>query len=237
MSDRLNIDALEDLALEFRAAAQRERAARRLGAFRLRAPRRGLVVVVAALALSGSALAAGGVLTMGDQMPSDRAAFSADQRPLPSTARLAGVQVADPEGGLPWGLRLSHTPAGDPCVSLGRVYGGKVGTVQGGQFRELADFGPQNCTHLTEERPLSLITAHLPNDGAPRTVIHGVASKRIASIDVTLNDSKPVTLTPDRDGAFLLVAVGDPSMSYVVHHRDGTKDLLDPDRPPRLGVR
>jgi hypothetical protein len=53
MDDRLNIDALEDLATQFRHAAARERRPRRL----YRGPRRGLVVSLAALAVAAPALA------------------------------------------------------------------------------------------------------------------------------------------------------------------------------------
>jgi hypothetical protein len=53
MDDRLNIDALEDLAIQFRRAAARERRAKR----RSWGPRRGVVVTLAALAVAAPALA------------------------------------------------------------------------------------------------------------------------------------------------------------------------------------
>jgi hypothetical protein len=233
MTDRLTIDALEDLAVHFREVAARDAAPRRR-----RYRRRNLLLAVsAALALSGTAIAATELLSVGDPVPSDPAAFSADQRPLASTERLSGVQVDDPAGGLPWGVRLARNSAGDPCVTIGRVYRGRIGVLDGGTFRALPRYGAQKCTHFTADRPLALSAATLRSDGQWRTVVNGVASDRIASIDVSVNGAKPVDLVPDKDGAFLLVAEGQPSLSYVVHHRDGTRDILVPGEAPQLGVR
>ena len=43
--------------------------------------------------------------------------FSADQQPLPQTARLAGVQTADPDGGIPWGVRVFSNVAENTAPS------------------------------------------------------------------------------------------------------------------------
>ncbi|HTE63060.1 MAG TPA: hypothetical protein VK631_22080, partial [Solirubrobacteraceae bacterium] len=143
MDDRLNIDALENLAMQFRRAADRDlrHAARRRRVWRSKP-----LVLLVALALSGSAVAGTLVVTEGDPLPSASVQdFRADQLPLAGTSRLAGVQVSDPEGGLPWGLRVAEGRMGGKCFTPGRVYDGKLGVQQGSTFRSIPELGPQQC--------------------------------------------------------------------------------------------
>ncbi len=46
---------------------------------------------------------------------------------IPGTVKLLGLRVADPAGGLPWGLRVMRTTRGLTCVQLGRVDFATVG--------------------------------------------------------------------------------------------------------------
>lgn len=50
-------------------------------------------------------------------------------RALPGTSELLPLRVPDPQGGPPWGLRLVHTTRGDTCIQLGRVEGGRLGSL------------------------------------------------------------------------------------------------------------
>jgi hypothetical protein len=47
--------------------------------------------------------------------------------PAPGGSHLLALRVADPEGGLPWGMRVVHTTRGSTCVQMGRVQGGQLG--------------------------------------------------------------------------------------------------------------
>ncbi|MGA2453217.1 MAG: hypothetical protein ABSG93_06810 [Solirubrobacteraceae bacterium] len=47
--------------------------------------------------------------------------------PLPGQSKLLPLQVPDPYGGLPWGMRVVHTTRGLVCVQIGRVQNGTLG--------------------------------------------------------------------------------------------------------------
>jgi hypothetical protein len=47
---------------------------------------------------------------------------------IPGT-RMLPIQVADPDGGPPWGLRLVKTTRGDTCIQVGRVEDGELGSL------------------------------------------------------------------------------------------------------------
>jgi hypothetical protein len=47
---------------------------------------------------------------------------------IPGT-RMLPIQVADPDGGPPWGLRLVKTTRGDTCIQVGRVEYGELGSL------------------------------------------------------------------------------------------------------------
>ena len=51
------------------------------------------------------------------------------------SAQLLPISVADPAGGLPWGIRLAHTTRGLVCVQVGRLFDGRLGVLgQDGEF-------------------------------------------------------------------------------------------------------
>ncbi len=51
------------------------------------------------------------------------------------SAQLLPISVADPAGGLPWGIRLVHTTRGLVCVQVGRLLDGRLGVLgQDGEF-------------------------------------------------------------------------------------------------------
>ena len=45
--------------------------------------------------------------------------------PTAGGGHLLALRVADPEGGLPWGVQLVHTTRGETCVQIGRVHDGE----------------------------------------------------------------------------------------------------------------
>jgi hypothetical protein len=53
------------------------------------------------------------------------------------------LRVADPAGGLPWGLRVERTTAGRTCLQVGRVDGGELGALgRDGAFSDDGRFHP-----------------------------------------------------------------------------------------------
>jgi hypothetical protein len=90
-----------------------------------------LVVLVVALLMTASALAATGVIPLGSPValpkrPNPRVGSGV---PAPGGSRLLPLTVADPEGGLPWGLRVVRTTRGLACLQVGRVQNGRLGVL------------------------------------------------------------------------------------------------------------
>lgn len=231
MVDRLKVDALEDLAGEFRRAAEREQ--RRARRRRHRWLGRPLVAVVT-VAVAGSALAGGLSIRDGGQMsaasPRD---FSADQRPLPGSTRVTTLRVKDPAGGLPFGLAIAEGRAGGVCYTVGRILNGTLGVVDGSTFRAHAELGAQKCTRFSKTLPIGLhITGSEPRVGAGR-VVYGVASNRVSRLEVTVA-GRTKRVTPQASGAFLTTAPAKGDLSMVVRFKNGCADFLDPVRGNRL---
>jgi len=81
-----------------------------------------LVTTTIALAASGVFLTGAAVAPVGPLSPAAGAGL-----PLPGQSRLLALRVADPGGGLPWGMRVVHTTRGLVCVQIGRVQNGRLG--------------------------------------------------------------------------------------------------------------
>jgi len=145
--------------------------------------RRGLVVAVAlslALALAAAALAAVGVIRLGS--PARPSGALANPRQglgalRPGTARLLGVAVADPAGGLAWGMRLLGTTRGVGCLEVGRLLDGRLGVLgrdgafgNDGRFHELPPGGLSGggqCANLDANGRLfyTVSAANVPASG------------------------------------------------------------------------
>ncbi len=63
--------------------------------------------------------------------------------PAPGGSRLLALSAADPQGGLPWGMRLVHTTRGEICVQIGRLDDGQLGQLGvDGAFHDDGRFHP-----------------------------------------------------------------------------------------------
>jgi len=85
--------------------------------------------VVLLLVTSTIALAATGVILTGSSVPPTGllGPYAGAGLPLRGQSKLLPLQVADPYGGLPWGMRVVQTTRGLVCVQIGRVQNGKLG--------------------------------------------------------------------------------------------------------------
>lgn len=132
MTPRLRV--LEEFQIEL------ERLVQGAPAGRPARPRLVLVVsLLVVLALAAGALAATGILSTGSPVPTPAGESAGRGSGLPARggSELLALRVADPAGGLPWGMRVIHTTRGRICVQVGRVYDGKLGELGiDGAFRD-----------------------------------------------------------------------------------------------------
>jgi len=121
--------ALEALESELRRVVQEpSKPAHR----RLPAPRRarwGLLLPIACVLLAGGtlALAATGVILTGSAVPAAAPVGPAEGIGVPVSSRLLPMRAKDPDGGLPWGMRIVETSRGLVCAQVGRVDNGQLG--------------------------------------------------------------------------------------------------------------
>lgn len=125
-------DPYASLAAELTAAAERLEARRPgHGAVRTWLSRRiNVAAAAAALGLAGGAVAvaATGVLDGAPVKPEVQPAPGAGNGiPVSGGAARLALRVTDPDGGLPWGLRVLHTTRGQVCVQVGLVQGEQLG--------------------------------------------------------------------------------------------------------------
>lgn len=118
--------ATNAVATESSADAPASRSAAR---FQLRGLRLALIAFVCLLTSATIALAADGVILSGAPVrPEGRLNPSVGEGvPAPGASQLLALRVADPEGGLPWGMRIVRTTRGEVCVQIGRVENGQLG--------------------------------------------------------------------------------------------------------------
>jgi len=118
---------LDELEQELARAVTAGPAQRRTG--RARRLWAAVPAVITLLITATIALAATGVILTGSPVPAPahRSAVSGAGLPLPGRSRLLPLRVEDPEGGLPWGMRVVQTTRGLVCVQIGRVQNGMLG--------------------------------------------------------------------------------------------------------------
>ncbi len=196
-----------------------------------RAPAHLRVAVVAlalVLATSAITLAATGVILTGSPVPAARApiATAGEGIPVASGARLLPLRIADPAGGLPWGMRVIHTTRGLICVQIGRVDGNQLGQLGvDGAFHDDGRFHPLP----TDALPDTLASASgwmAGNCASPGEIYAG------DSVGLEVNaatDPGPGAGVPAdrREISFGLLGVHAVSITY----REGSKTLTKPVLP------
>jgi len=106
----------------------------------------GLLLAAAAAALAANLAFAPGT-AVGPEVPPNPAAN--DGAAIPGTAKLLPLSVADPRGGLPWGLRLVRTTRGETCIQIGRLDYHTLGVLgQDGAFGNDHRFHPLSDNYL-----------------------------------------------------------------------------------------
>jgi hypothetical protein len=98
-----------------------------------------LVLGGAAIAVAATGVLSGSpVKQQGTQQPNTGIGV-----PAPGGSDLLALRAPDPEGGLPWGMRVVHTTRGETCVQVGRLDAGQLGQLGiDGAFRDDGRFHP-----------------------------------------------------------------------------------------------
>jgi hypothetical protein len=135
---------------------------------RLRVPAIALGCLLAATTI---ALAASGVILTGTPVRPEEVLNPdvGEGVPAPGASLLLPLRIPDPEGGLPWGMRIVHTTRGEICMQIGRVQNGQLGELGiDGAFHDDGRFHP------------------LPADALPADEFHGrVFSQWLANATTT----------------------------------------------------
>ena len=146
------LDRLEQQLIEAARAPQRDRgrraarwpATRRPATRRRAIPASAAAVLMALLVASAVALAVSGTFSRGSAVrPPVRPVAGAGAGIAERGTRLLPMRVADPAGGLPWGMRIVHTTRGFVCLQLGRIENFQIGVLgQNGAFGDDGRFHP-----------------------------------------------------------------------------------------------
>jgi hypothetical protein len=144
-------DFLDRLEKQLVAAASAPRpTTRAVHARRHRSLRLPLLAAIVLMATATIALASSGLLA-GSPVPATSPANpqAGEGIPVAGGSRLLSLRVTDPDGGLPWGLRLIHTTRGLVCLQVGRVENGELGELGiDGAFHDDGRFHPLPASSL-----------------------------------------------------------------------------------------
>jgi hypothetical protein len=198
-----------------------------------------LVALVALLAAAAVALAAGGLLSGAPVAPPYKAQpRKHDGVPIGSSATLLALSVADPAGGIPWGLRMLSTTRGVGCLQYGRLYDGELGVLgQDDAFgddhrfhalsQEDAVAGSEGCSSLDGAGRLFLAVQSqaVPASAYPQACLPRVDYERGAR-----DPGEPrIALCPVADGRALFYGALGPdvrSISYSLHtHLEAVSEM------------
>jgi hypothetical protein len=205
----------------------------RTRARRLRLP---VLVFGGVLATATIALAASGVILTGAPVRPEGPlnARVGEGVPTPGTALLLPLRIPDPEGGLPWGMRIVHTTRGELCVQIGRIQNGQLGELGiDGVFHDDRRFHPLPTDVLPET---SRIGESVKNEDATEAVSCALAGQVVDGEHIGVDRSggaangqpqaKPRSEL--RDIYYGILGPHAVSVSYRTGRRDATTAVLAP---------
>ncbi len=117
-----------------------------------------LTILVLVFLTTAVTLAATGVILTGSPVATVSAPIPTvgEGAPVLGQSRLLALRAPDPAGGLPWGMRVTHTTRGLICVQIGRVYDGQLGELGiDGAFHNDGRFHPLPVDALPDVRGAS----------------------------------------------------------------------------------
>jgi hypothetical protein len=195
-----------------------------------------LLALVLLLAMATITLAATGVILTGASVrPEGQLNPSVGEGvPAPGASRLLSLRVPDPEGGLPWGMRIVRTTRGEVCVQIGRVDHGQLGELGiDGVFHDDGRFHPMPTDVLPET---SRVGVNVGDDDASETVSCHLAGQVIAGVHRGVDRSAGAAnghegarpLSDLRDIYYGILGKPAVSVSYGAGTADRTVAVLQP---------
>ncbi len=187
-----------------------------------------LIVLALLLATAAITLAATGVILTGSPVGTVRApvATAGEGIPVKGGARLLPMRVADPAGGLPWGMRIIHTTRGLICVQVGRVNNGQLGELGvDGAFHDDGLFHPLPIDALPDvlERDAGWLAGNCSSPGD----IYAGDSVGLGLSASTTTRQGAVLPADRRELSFGLLGTHAVSVTY----REGSKTHTEPVLP------
>jgi len=173
-----------------------------------RGPRWGGGRVWLTAAVVGALVGAGGV-TATEVFVGDGSPVPDEPSRPPQAGVLADSAAADPGGALPWALRVFGDEQGRECFQLGRLRGGRLGMVEGGQFRPFGARPAGPCGDLDRD-PL-LFAIERREQPAPRVIVYGL-SRGDGAVRVRVN-GRSQRIRPGALGSYVAVFGGSSQVS------------------------
>ena len=188
-------------------------------------------VVATLLVASAVALAVTGTFSTGSPVrPPERPVASAGAGVAGPGTHLLPLRVADPGGGLPWGMRLVHTTRGLVCIQVGRISGSQLGVLgQDEAFNDDGRFHPVAPDVVGYHRSTAEISSCLPpgkvtsqEASIPQNGVFGAANSanipRSARrwISYGLLGPNAVSVSYEREGRERAVPVDPGSGAYLM---------------------
>jgi hypothetical protein len=233
------LDRLEQQLIDATRAGSPER--KRHAARHRTIPVSAAAAVMALLVASAVALAVTGTFSTGSAVrPPVRPVASAGAGVAARGTRLLPMRVADPAGGLPWGMRLVHTTRDLVCVQVGRIDGSRLGVLgQDGAFDDDGRFHPvapdvveyhrsttEISSCLTPGQTTSL-EADIPQNGVfgarnsraipnsdRRWISYGLLGPRAISVSYTTEGREHTVPVSPGSGAYLVVLPSNPKGGF-----------------------
>jgi hypothetical protein len=190
-----------------------------------------LLAVVAVLGTCAIALAATGVIPTGapvrqEELTNPNAGIGVS---APGGASGIVATAADPQGGLPWGMRIVHTTRGETCLQIGRVQNGQLGVLGvDGAFANDGRFHPLPASALPRDVYHDTVFDQLIDSATISCALNGTAvSGEHTDVDRSADPNLDVSHGPPEDLRDLLYGLLGPqavSVSYHFEHASHTVD-------------
>ena len=151
--------------------------------------------------------------------------------PAPGASRLLSLRVTDPDGGLPWGMRVVRTTRGEVCEQIGRVESGQLGELDiDGVFHGDGRFHPLPADVLPETSRVGM--RGVANNDATDTVSCQLAGQTLVGKHIGVDRSAGAADGQERARPrselrdIYFGVLGAPAVS--VTYRAGKSDLTVP---------